>query len=101
MNNQLEVALKFIEKFKGCKTFTYKGETFPCNVGDEAAIANLEWGGFRQKIEEVINVRKSVFVDGIYPQNQDSIIFNGKIFIVEKVATDGTDTFFQIALRKK
>jgi hypothetical protein len=101
MNNSLQVALEFAERFKGCKSITYKGNSFPCTLGDETAIATLEWGAFSQRIDKLINVRKSVFSDGIYPQNQDPITLDGTIYLVEKVAVDSTDTFLQIALRKK
>lgn len=101
MNKPLEVALAFAEKFKGCKTFTYRDEPFPCTLGDEASIATLEWGSFIQNIDKLINVRKSVFSDGIYPENQDTVTMDGTLYFVGKVVADSTDTFLQIALRKK
>ena len=101
MNTPLEVALKFVETFKGCQYFTYKGETYPCSIGDETAVANLQWGGFSQNIEKVFSVRKSVLVEGIYPQDNDTLTIDGALYIVIKVVADSTDTFLQIGVRKK
>lgn len=97
MNNALEVALKFIEKFKGCQYLTYRGELLEVNPGDDSALTNLEAGGMSEQTDKVFALRLSVFTDGIIPVENEKVIFDGNTYNIHKVERDATKTFIQLA----
>jgi len=96
----IESGLKQMETMLGSKEFTYDGEVFKCHVGTQTVSSVLETGGFDETQTIVLVVRKSVFDDGIYPQDNEKIIYNEVTYYVDVVNFDATDSFLNIVLKK-
>jgi len=97
MNSQLEYLLQFVENFKGNQTIEYKGALYPCSLSNDTTLFNLEAGGFSNQIDVIFIIRKSQFTDGIYPQDQETVINQGTKYRVHKVQNDAFNTFLQLA----
>lgn len=97
MNSQLEYLLKFNECFKGNQQIEYKGALYPCSLSNDTTLFNLEAGGFSDQIDIIFLIRKSEFTDGIFPQDQETVINNSTTYRVHKVQNDAFNTFLQLA----
>ena len=96
----IETALKQVETILGSKVFTYDDENFPCHVGSQTIESVLEAGGIDVTQQIVLIVRKSVFTDSIFPQEDEKITYNEVVYFVDKVQTDASDTFLNIPLKR-
>jgi hypothetical protein len=97
----IETSLKQIEIFLGSKTFTYDGDSYLCHVGQQTQSTVLELGGFAETQQLVLIVRKSTFSDSIYPVADEQITYNDVVYFVDTVNADPSDTFINIALKRK
>ena len=97
--NAIESGLKGIETIMGDTTFVYDEEQYTCHVGTQTVSSVLESGGFNEKQQTVLVVRKSLFTDGIYPLENHKLTYKDIIYYIDVINTDATDTFFNISLK--
>lgn len=68
-------------------------EVVPSSTGKQL---NLEEGGFGSDLDLVINVRKELFTDEVYPASQQTITYNSIEYRIESVRYDVTGAFLRI-----
>lgn len=76
--------------------FTYNGEDYECVNSGNGSKSLLEMGGFSTEADLVLNVRKELFTDDIYPVSQNKLTFNSKTYRIDTVRHDATGAFLRL-----
>lgn len=68
-------------------------EVVPSSTGKKL---NLEMGGFGGEADVVLNVRKELFTDEVYPSAQQKVTFNSITYRIDQVRYDATGAFLRL-----
>lgn len=101
LKNFIERGLKRIESDLDNQVITWKGEDYVCAPATDNETMDLEAGGFSTNGAMIITVRKSVFTDGIYPEEEDNLTYNSTIFKINKVTNDPWGMFITLYINQK
>ena len=96
LGNIIEKDLIAIASELGGKVITYRGEDYECIPSSKGTINSLEEGGFSIDADLSVTIRKSLFVDGVYPKSQEKIIYESKTYRVSTVRYDLTGTIVRL-----
>jgi hypothetical protein len=82
----------------GNPSFIWKNEEYICVPSGVSDNMDLGMGGLLDIQELVLNVRKSLFTDSIYPKSQDKITYKGIVYRIQNVRQDSTQAFLRLSL---
>lgn len=88
--------LSVIAADMGDQVFTWNGEDYICIPSSTSKGLNLEMGGFGGEATLVLNVRKELFTDAVYPQSQQTLTFNSATYRIESQRQDATGAFLRL-----
>lgn len=77
------------------KTLNWKGEDYACIPASAGEASILEIGGFAVSVDIVLCVRRELFTDGIYPEQQQTLTYNGETYRIARVRNEPFDVFIK------
>ena len=92
--------LATIEQDMGSPAFTWQDETFTCLPGSAAETLVLGDGGLEVQADLVLNVRKVLFTDNIYPRPQQTLTYSldNKTYRIASVKQEPLGVYLKIIL---
>jgi hypothetical protein len=98
LKDDVLAGLADISEWMGNPVFTWQGEEYSCAAGSAGASLVLGEGGFEQQADLVLFVAKSAFTDGIFPAEQQTLVYNGATFRIGKIGTDPMGATLKLTL---
>lgn len=80
----------------GDQVFTWNSEEYICIPSSTSKGLNLEMGGFGAESTLVLNVRKELFTDDVYPQPKQTLTYNSVTYRIESQRQDATGAFLRL-----
>lgn len=92
----IKADLQLINADLGEPTITWNDEDYECIPSSNGSTSNLEEGGFSVDADLIINIRKELFTDEVFPQAQQKLTYNDVVYRIQTVRTDATNTFLRL-----
>jgi hypothetical protein len=99
LQEQIAKDLKTIETDLGSQSLTWDGQDYVCIPASVGELADLSGdGGFGINIDTILKVRKELFVDNVFPAEQEKVTFNSKGLRIYRVIAEPFSAFLKLIL---
>ena len=96
LQDQIKADLALISTDLGNPIATWKGEEYEVVPGSSGDVWTLEEGGFSDDADVILNIRKELFTDDVYPASQQLITYLSKVYRIITARADASGAFIRL-----
>lgn len=95
-SSAINLSLKQIETHLGSNVVYWKNIGYACSPSGYGSGGTLGEGGISLISDLIVNIRTDLFVDAVYPEKFQLLVYKNKEYRIENVRMNASQTFLQI-----